>query len=148
LAGSIEPGQYFLVQQAAGAGGTTELPAPDITGTINMSATAGKVALTDNPAALTGTCPETVDSAGFVTTANCFEGSGPTPAPSNTNAVLRAGDGCVDSDNNASDFTAGTPTPRNTASPVGDCDDPGGPVDPERVCPEPEEVTPISMVQG
>src|SRR5438132_2778636 len=45
LNGSIAPGHYILVQEAAGAGGTTPLPTPDFTGSINMSATAGKVAL-------------------------------------------------------------------------------------------------------
>src|SRR5437016_7632795 len=29
LSGSIAPGQYYLVQEAAGAGGTTNLPTPD-----------------------------------------------------------------------------------------------------------------------
>src|SRR6184192_586132 len=44
LSGSIAPGQYYLVQEAAGAGGTVNLPAPDAVGSIAMSATAGKVA--------------------------------------------------------------------------------------------------------
>src|SRR5580765_8021950 len=42
LSGTIQPGQYYLVQEAVGAGGTVNLPAPDATGTIAMSATAGK----------------------------------------------------------------------------------------------------------
>src|SRR5437764_714467 len=44
LAGTIQPGRYYLVQEAGGAGGTTNLPTPDATGNINMSATAAKVA--------------------------------------------------------------------------------------------------------
>src|SRR5438552_351810 len=36
---TIQPGQYYLVQEAPGAGGTTPLPTPDATGTIAMSAT-------------------------------------------------------------------------------------------------------------
>src|SRR6266853_4093921 len=36
---TIQPGQYYLVQEAQGAGGTTNLPTPDTTGTIAMSAT-------------------------------------------------------------------------------------------------------------
>ncbi len=43
----IEPGQYYLVQEAAGAGGTVNLPTPDAIGTIAMSGTAGKVALVE-----------------------------------------------------------------------------------------------------
>ncbi len=123
---TLQPGQYYLVQEAVGAGGTTPLPTPDATGTIAMSATAGKVALVNNTTALTG-CPASgtyVDLVGFGATANCFEGTGPTPAPSNTNAVLRAANGCTDTDQNATDFTAGAPTPRNTASPLSPCGPP------------------------
>jgi predicted extracellular nuclease len=53
--------------------------------------------------------------------ANFFEGSGATPAPSNTTAVLRGGNGCVETDNNSTDFAVGSPTPRNTASPLNPC---------------------------
>src|SRR6266545_78317 len=53
LSGSIPPGKYYLVQEAAGAGGTTPLPTPDATGTIFMSASSGKVALVTNQTALT-----------------------------------------------------------------------------------------------
>jgi uncharacterized protein len=124
LSGTLQPGQYYLVQQAQGAGGTTPLPTPNATGTIAMGATAGKVALVSNTTALSGSCPtggSIVDFVGFGTTANCFEGSGPTPAPSNTNAVLRGANGCTDTDSNSADFTAGAPTPRNTASPLNVC---------------------------
>ncbi|MFZ2361492.1 MAG: ExeM/NucH family extracellular endonuclease, partial [Anaerolineae bacterium] len=89
-----------------------------------MSGTAGKVALVNTTAAQTGTCPtgsQIIDFVGFGTTANCYEGSGPTPAPSNTNSVKRAGNGCTDTDNNAADFSADAPTPRNTASPTNSC---------------------------
>jgi uncharacterized protein len=127
LSGTIQPGRYYLVQQAAGAGGTTPLPTPDATGSTNMSATAGKVALVNVGTALSGTCPAgsaVVDFVGFGSTANCFEGTGPTPAPSNVNAVLRAESGCRDTDDNAADFAAGAPTPRNSASPAHVCDAP------------------------
>ena len=123
LSGSIAPGQHYLVQEAAGTGGTTNLPTPDATGNINMSATAGKVALVNSTTALTGNCPTgatIIDFAGFGST-TCFEGSGPTPAPSNTTAALRALSGCTDTDNNATDFSTGTPNPRNTASATVQC---------------------------
>src|SRR5262249_55881950 len=42
---TLQPGQYYLIQEASNGSGTTSLPAPDATGTINLSATAGKVAL-------------------------------------------------------------------------------------------------------
>src|SRR5438270_2201112 len=37
--GSIAPGQYYLIQELAGAGGSVNLPTPDATGVIPMSAT-------------------------------------------------------------------------------------------------------------
>ncbi|MEI6044297.1 MAG: lamin tail domain-containing protein [Chloroflexota bacterium] len=47
------PGQYFLVQEFAGAVSSLALPNPDvITGTINLSATDGKVALVNSTASL------------------------------------------------------------------------------------------------
>src|SRR3989441_2501838 len=48
LSGALNPGQYYLVQEAQGAGGTAVLPVPDASGTIAMAATAGKVALVAN----------------------------------------------------------------------------------------------------
>jgi predicted extracellular nuclease len=75
LAGTIQPGKYFLIQEAAGAGGTVDLPTPNATGSIAMSATAGKVALVNNSTALSGACPTgLVDSIGYGG-ANCFEGA-------------------------------------------------------------------------
>ena len=121
LTGSIGPGKYYLVQEAAGAGGTTPLPTPEATGSIPMSATAGKVALVQNSTALTGSCPTGThisDFVGYGTTANCFEGSGSTPAPSNTTSVIRLGDGATDTDNNAADFVSGAPDPDNGTDPA------------------------------
>lgn len=118
LSGSIAPGGYYLIQQAAGSGGTTPLPTPDAIGTIAMSATAGKVALVNNSTALSGACPtgsQIVDFVGFGATANCFEGVGPAPAPSNTTAIFRKDGGNQDTDNNNADFETGTPNPRNSS---------------------------------
>ncbi|TXJ22551.1 MAG: hypothetical protein E6Q24_20560 [Chitinophagaceae bacterium] len=122
LSGTIAPGQYYLVQEAAGAAGTADLPTPDATGTIPMSGTAGKIALVNSATALSGACPTGfIDLVGFGGTASCFEGSGPTAAPSNTLAVLRNNNGCTDNNNNTADFATGTPNPRNTASPLNSC---------------------------
>jgi len=122
----LQPGQYYLVQQAQGAGGTLDLPAPDATGTIAMSATAGKVALVNNQTTITSgtSCPtgaNIVDFVGYGAAANCFEGAGPTATLSNTTAALRGTSGCTETDNNSTDFTTGAPTPRNTASPLNVC---------------------------
>ena len=124
LSGTIQPGQYYLVQEAPGAGGSVNLPTPDATGSIAMGATAGKVILANVATPLSGSCPSgaaVVDLVGYGTTANCFEDGAATAAPSNTTAVLRAESGCTDSDRNASDFAVGAPSPRNTASPLHFC---------------------------
>jgi len=121
LSGSIAPGQYYLVQEAAGSGGTVNLPTPDATGSINLSATSGKVALVTNTTALSGIgCPFTasiIDFVGYGSTANCSE-TLPTPTLSSTTAALRNGNGFTDTDNNFSDFIVGTPNPINTAGPT------------------------------
>jgi uncharacterized protein len=123
LSGSVAPGQYFLVQQAQGTSGTTPLPTPDATGSIATSASAGKVAVVNTSAALSGSAPVSasiVDVVGYGT-ADFFEGSGPAPTLSNTTADARAANGCADTDDNAVDFAAGAPTPRNSASPLNPC---------------------------
>jgi len=122
LTGSLLPGQYYLVQESAGTGGSQDLPTPDATGTIAMSATAAKVALVNSSAALTGACPtgsSVIDLVGFGA-ANCSLGS-PAPTLTNTTANLRGAAGCSDAADNAADFTAGPPSPRNTTSPVHLC---------------------------
>src|SRR5919197_2222583 len=116
LSGTIAAGGYYLVQEAAGAGGTVNLPPPDATGTIAMSATAGKVVLMSNNTTIaSGTvCPLTaVDIVGYGSTTNCSE-TLPTATLSNTTAALRNGGGSVDTDNNSADFTVGAPNPRNS----------------------------------
>lgn len=116
LSGTILPGHYYLIQEAAGTGGTTSLPTPEATGSISMSATAGKVALTKTQTVLTVDNPvggaNVVDFIGYGS-ADAYEGSGPAPAPSNTTSDLRAGGGATDTNNNASDFSAGAVNPRN-----------------------------------
>ena len=125
LTGTLQPNQYYLVQENAGAGGTQSLPAPDATGTINMAASAGKVALVRAATALSGACPTgtaIVDFVGFGSAASCFEGTGPAAAPGNTTAIRRTGGsgGCTDTENNNADFFTGSPVPRNTAA-LGQC---------------------------
>ncbi len=147
LTGTIAPGGYYLVQQAAGAGGTVDLPTPDATGMIAMSATAGKVVLSNQTAALIGACPSgdnVVDRVAFgtnTTSNGCgTEWNGRTPPTSNPSAALRLENGCVWSDNASVDFVIGTPTPRNSASPTTSC---GSIVTPEvaRVAVAPETST-------
>ena len=138
LNGSIAPHGFYLIQEAQGAGGTTNLPTPDATGTIAMSGGAGKIALCNTTTALVGASPTSsaiVDLVGFGS-ANFYEGSGPAPAPSNTRSIERKasssstaetmgsggneeflGNG-YDSNDNTSDFLIRAPQPQNSASPT------------------------------
>ena len=131
---SLAPGQYLLVQEAfgTGCGGFPcgdPLPGADVTDAtpIAMSASAGKVALVSQATGLGCNGSSTpcdaaqtariVDLVGYGTGtsgANYFEGAGPAPTLSNTTAALRNGDGSVDTDSNADDFTAATPNPRGS----------------------------------
>ena len=122
LSGSIGPKKYYLIQQATGSGGTQNLPTPDATGTINMTATGFRLALVSNTTALAVTslanAAGIIDFVGASSTASTYEGTGPAPAPSNTTAILRKDGGETDTDNNSSDFTSTAPNPRNSASAV------------------------------
>ncbi|GAB3379406.1 hypothetical protein GCM10027432_04720 [Lysobacter fragariae] len=139
---NLQPGQYFLVQMSGGTIGAA-LPAPDATGTIAMSASAGKVVLARTTTSLGCNGSSTpcsaaqlgliVDLVGYGT-ANFFEGSGAAPGLSNTSSALRQGNGATDTDNNAADFQAGAPTPRNSGSIV--------------LPPEPVPALTIAQIQG
>ena len=127
----VQPGQYFLVQEAGGANGVA-LPTPDhIDPTpIAIAATAGKIALVNSTTTLGCNGSSTpcnasqlaliIDLVGFGT-ANFYEGTAAAPAISTTTAAFRASGGCVDTDDNGADFTAEAPAPRNTASPTNLC---------------------------
>ncbi|MFC3551420.1 lamin tail domain-containing protein [Lysobacter cavernae] len=123
LSGSIAPGAYYLIQQAAGANADAPtLPTPDAVGTIPMAGSAGKVALVNSTAVLSGACPTgNVDFVGFGATATCAEGAAPTANLGNATAALRGDSGCIDTNNNGADLVAGTPLPRNGASPLHVC---------------------------
>jgi uncharacterized protein len=124
LTGTIAPGAAYLVQGASGGANGQPLPTPDVTGGINMSATAGKVALVSSTTNLTcttgcATAAGVVDFVGYGT-ANDSE-TAPAPAGSNTQSVTRQ-DPTADHDNNATDFAAAAPTPKVIT---------GGPGEPE-----------------
>ncbi|HVS82095.1 MAG TPA: lamin tail domain-containing protein [Pyrinomonadaceae bacterium] len=122
LSGTIQPGHYYLIQEAAGAntsGTAIDLPTPDLTGLIAMGATAGKVALVNNTTVLSGNCPAfapngIVDFVGYGA-ADCAE-TAPTAVLTNTTAAIRNQNGCMDIDYNALDFSVGGPTPRNSST--------------------------------
>lgn len=128
LSGSLQPGQYYLVQLSGGTVGSP-LPTPDATGSLALAASAGKVILVNASAALTcntaATCSAAqlasiVDLVGYGS-ANFYEGSAATPALSNTTAAVRALGGCTDNNQNGTDFTAAAPSPRTKASALAPC---------------------------
>ncbi|HEX8577010.1 MAG TPA: T9SS type A sorting domain-containing protein [Flavobacterium sp.] len=123
---TIEPGAYYLIQLAQQAGGTSgvALPTPDFIPsptTLNLSATNGKIALaSDNVIVTSPTGSNVVDFVGFGT-ANASEGGTAAPAPSAATSILRANNGCTDTNNNGADFATGTITPRNSATAPNSC---------------------------
>jgi len=128
LTGTVAPGQYYLVQEGAGTGGTTPLPTPNATGTIAMAATSGHIALVTNNTTLPSGCPnalpQLMDLVGYGAAA-CFEGAGAAPLLDNVTADFRSHLGCKDTDSNGGNFFTGPPNPRNTSTaatvcPVGD----------------------------
>jgi uncharacterized protein len=130
----LEPGQSFLVQEAGGSVGSP-LPTADFVDAtpIAMSASAGKVALVRQATSLLcngGSTPCSAEAEALIIdlvgygNANYAETAG-APAPSNSTALLRNLDGCDDSNDNAADFALVSPTPRNSASAIIECDSGG-----------------------
>jgi len=121
--GILLPGQYFLIQEGSGGAVGAALPPADASGTINLAAAAGKVALVSGTTALTGSaCPLGVtiaDFLGYGSTANCFETAPISVSGTNSNArsVIRTVS-CADTNNNSADFSNPTTAPvaRNTAT--------------------------------
>ena len=116
LSGSLAPGQYYLVQEAVGSGGTDPLPTPDAVGTISMGAGSAKVALVASSALLAGACPSGMADLVVYGTPNPACPSSPAPALSNTTAALRLALGCALTGINSADFAADTPAPRNSSA--------------------------------
>ncbi|WP_062430630.1 lamin tail domain-containing protein [Herbidospora daliensis] len=135
LSGTIPANGKYLVQQAAGAGGTLSLPTPDATGSIPMSATSGVVALVTSQIPLVGcgiscsTAPNVKDLVGYGATANVETLAA--PGLTNSTAAARTGS-MADTDNNSVDFSSGVPKATNSAgTTVTATDNPGGgPTDP------------------
>ena len=132
---TLQPGQYYLVQYASSGAIGSALPTPDLiappvtvgTNTFipNLSSATGKLALVNSAAQLPATnCPLTeatvVDFVGYGAAASCFE-TARAPDLTAQTAGIRIGSGCVDSDNNQTDFTIVAPAPRNSSSPTNVC---------------------------
>lgn len=117
LTGSIPAGQSYLVQLAGGATGAA-LPAPDATGSLNLSGTNGTVALVSSTAPLVceptlcAEDPAVVDLVGFGS-AVTFAGGAAAPAPSNATSIARTAG--ANTAVNSADFVVGAPAPVNAA---------------------------------
>ena len=112
LSGSIAPGAFYLVAEAAGSGGTTPLPTPQADGVIAMSATSGTIALVNATSALTcqdsAACQSaSADLVGYG--AAVINETAAAPGGSNTTSLQRKD--AADSDDNSGDFAAAEPTP-------------------------------------
>jgi uncharacterized protein len=121
--GTIPSHGYFLISEQGGSTGVA-LPTADVVGTqINLSSSAGKVALlNDNVAIGAVTCPTTsdvVDLVSYGTTATvCKTSNAPNETNSATSVVRMAGN--PNTGNNGADFTTVTPpNPRNSSSVTG-----------------------------
>ena len=131
LAGSVQPGRYYLVQLASGGTAGAALPSPDATGTSNLAVSGGKIALVRGTAPLTcgaaaGSCSANSFVADLIGYGAATDFEGNAGALSSTTSALRAAGGCTDTDVNADDFAAGSPPiPRNSAAAAGSCA--GGP---------------------
>ncbi|MBC8029473.1 MAG: lamin tail domain-containing protein [Pyrinomonadaceae bacterium] len=146
VSGTIAPGKYFLIQGATGGGVGVALPTPDATGSINLNASTGKVALVLGTVALTGNCPgdvappptnpagnNIVDFVGYgfgttTSTPDCFEGTARVTTASgtqNNRSIVRDDDGCEDTNDNAANFTyppaTTPPVARNQSTPANPC---------------------------
>ena len=124
---TVAPGKYYLVALATGATGAALPVTPDLTNTtINLSGTAGKVALVNNSTAINGTtacsAPSVVDVLGYGTTATCAETTLYNPTGiDNTKSIFRKTNGCTETNNNSNDFELLNVAPRNSATAANIC---------------------------
>lgn len=107
LSGTIAAGKYFVAKLGGGGSIGVDISRVDYTGTLNLSATNGKIALVIGSTQISTTnLYNVVDLVGFGS-ANLFEGTSATAVLSNSTSAKR--NSVVDSNNNSTDFTVGTP---------------------------------------
>ncbi|WP_426111080.1 ExeM/NucH family extracellular endonuclease [Massilia sp. PWRC2] len=122
---TLQPGQYYLIQESSNAAVGVALPTPDQSATIAMAVGSGKVALVSNTTVLSGANPvggaSVLDLVGYGA-ATGFEGSGPTgTVATSTTSAQRLAQGCTDTDNNATDFATVAVAPRNSGTTPHSC---------------------------
>ncbi|WP_456821133.1 ExeM/NucH family extracellular endonuclease [Cellulomonas sp. URHB0016] len=118
LSGTIAAGGSLLVGEAPGADTSQPAITPDIDGTIAISGSAGKVALTTTSdtlvCAVAASCAgdaAVVDLVGWGSSTVVFAGAAPASGTSSSTSVSRDA-AHTNTANNAADFTTGTPTPQ------------------------------------
>ncbi|KZZ84398.1 MULTISPECIES: DNA/RNA non-specific endonuclease [Bacillaceae] len=113
LTGSIGAHQYYLIKQASGTGGTANLPSPNATGTINLSASSGKVALAKVTSSVSGSRDlNVIDFIGYGS-ANDYEAASAGTTSATTSAERKNDNGGTanglgngwDTNNNSADIT-------------------------------------------
>jgi uncharacterized protein len=160
---ALQPGQYFLVLMNLSPVNSTgaDVPlTPDATGAMNMSGSNGKVALVSGTTSLacgatatpcsTATLLSLIDRVSYGT-GNSAETTA-AAALSTTTSLVRALNGCTDTDNNSTDFSiSNAPTPRNTSTALNLCSGAPAPGPSPSPSPTPSPspaATPIASIQG
>ena len=134
ITGTIQPGKYFLVREAAGGSATAAPVTGDVAGTIAMGAGAGKIVLSRTSAALSGACPTTAvvnDRVAYGAPGSSNDCVGTwgaqltaTTLTDNKSAQWRNNDGCDNTGVVANDFGFLTADPRNSSSAAKTCGQP------------------------
>ncbi|MGA8248226.1 MAG: ExeM/NucH family extracellular endonuclease [Nocardioides sp.] len=119
----VPAGDTFLVQGAAGAGGTEPLPTPDAPSSLNMSGTGGQVFLADSASAIdpgTGAIsnPHVLDFVGWGSSTTSYE-TAHAPATTNPSSVTRDASGSDTNDNSVDLTVSNPPTPSACGSDCG-----------------------------
>ncbi len=120
---TLQPGQRYLIGLAS-LTGTTPLPTPDISGTTDIG-TSGKLILVTGttrmscahagaPKCTLADPGRVVDKVGYGASANDYEGTAAAVSPTPASAIIRLGNGGVDTNNNIADFARAPANPRNS----------------------------------
>ena len=121
---TIPAGGFLLIQLAGNGTVGVPLPNADVIGSMNLSATTGKVALVDTVNTLFGSGmgdSTVIDLVGYGPTASGYE-TNPGPALTSKKCLVRISGACSTSGDNSVDFIASNSfVPQNAASPVSFC---------------------------
>ena len=143
LSGTIPGGGTYLVAGASQASVGAALPTPDASGSVNLSASNGNVALVNRATELTcattacATDDAVIDLVGYGT--GMASAGPPAPAPPDNTVSIARNAARANTVNNQADFALlSPPTPQGT----------GGGTPPSEPPADPTTVTPITSIQG